>query len=1239
MRNFTLNVWMGIFFLLFSATAFGQFKMHEPAQSQVCYSADYQATPLRSVTSIFTEDFSGGTFPPAGWSIAGSGQTNWSAAATNNAGGEAPEARLNWSPQFVGNSKLVSAAIATSGYSALVLEFKHNVDDYGGGYMLKVETTSDGTTWNEVWSVPVSGSMGPEQMTLLIDNDDVGSDNFKVAFTFDGDSYQLNYWYIDDVMISEALDYDATAVSMQMPWLLATGTSVAPGATVANIGTTTASFDVSFKIMDGGTAIYSHTIAVAQLEPFTTEMITFPEWVAVTGSFQAEIMTMLSGDQNPVNDTMSMHVDVMEGLVAKKPLYEEFTSSTCGPCVSANIAIAAVLDANPDEYTLIKYQMNWPGSGDPYYTAEGGVRKTYYGCSFVPDLYINSFQLNPAGSLTQTIFDQYATALTAIDIDITTATIDDENVISIETTINPLLNFAAGLKAHIVVIEKLTVGNAGGNGETEWHNVMMKMLPDAAGTTLDALASGVPVTLSQTFDMDETNMETPNDLAVVVFIQDNTDKTVHQSAVMDVSGTFSSYNVTYTVNDEMNAPIEGAEIFMESNGSKVTDAMGQAVFTGVYPGTYAYDVEAPGFFPTSGSVTVIDQNVSETVVMQAPQYYWFEMFDSEIPDDFTSYATNPDFMYWYDGHVIFFRQSSTSNPIMLVTPLIDITPADKIYFDAGQQNGDPQLEFGTITDPNNPETFTVIETYSLGAEMMTYEYDLAGLPDGEVYFAWKLPNSTYSFFSFDNIIITAGGTPPPPVGNCEDFDELTVGGYVAEQLGGNWTTWSNAPGTAEDALVSDMYSISPSNSILVEGTTDLVHLITGENITSGVWSYSVNIYVPEGKTGYWNLQKDVVPGAEWGFQVMFEDDMTMIVDGGAAAAAVIPYQYNTWYNNQVIVDLDNDWCQFYVDGNLELEYQWTLGTFGTPGALTLAGANIFANPGATGVPPGAFFDDICFTEVGNADCDDFDDLTVGGFVADQLGEMWTTWSGAPGGTEDAPVSSDFSNSPDNSFVVNATTIDLIRMLSDTPIETGQWLYSNYIYVPSGKSGYFNVQSDPVPGQEWVIELYFDEGGTGSFAGGSTETFSYAPDTWIFVEVNFDLNSDLAQVFFDGELMVEFANEFTIGGVDYYGSDTGGAPGAYFDDVCFGPGMVITGIDETAPVTTRIYPNPATDVVYITSGQTITSVQIFNYAGRLVANEATNSESCRINTRQYAPGLYIFRIQTAEGFTTQRVVIQ
>ena len=57
----------------------------------------------------------------------------------------------------------------------------------------------------------------------------------------------------------------------------------------------------------------------------------------------------------------------------------------------------------------------------------------------------------------------------------------------------------------------------------------------------------------------------------------------------------------------------------------------------------------------------------------------------------------------------------------------------------------------------------------------------------------------------------------------DGFDDMTAGEYFVEnQDSGCWTTWSNTPGTDEDAFVSDEQSASPSNSVEVEGITDLI---------------------------------------------------------------------------------------------------------------------------------------------------------------------------------------------------------------------------------------------------------------------------------------------------------------------------------------------------------------------------------------------------------------------------------
>ncbi|MEN8122803.1 MAG: T9SS type A sorting domain-containing protein [Bacteroidota bacterium] len=214
-----------------------------------------------------------------------------------------------------------------------------------------------------------------------------------------------------------------------------------------------------------------------------------------------------------------------------KPLYEEFTSSTCVPCAAQNQILDAILEANPETHSLIKYQMNWPGSGDPYYIEDGGIRRDYYNVAGVPILFVNASEMSP-GDMTQIIYNSFLNDLTAMEIDIVTAEL--ENDITISAEINVENNYPSGLTAYIAVVEKTTTENVGTNGETEFHNVLLKMLPDASGITLPALTPGTTHTITETYDMGLTFMEEPTDIKVIVFVQNDSDGSIIQSETTDV---------------------------------------------------------------------------------------------------------------------------------------------------------------------------------------------------------------------------------------------------------------------------------------------------------------------------------------------------------------------------------------------------------------------------------------------------------------------------------------------------------------------------------------------------------------------------------------------------------------------------------------------------------------------------------------------------------------------------------
>ncbi|NTV83302.1 MAG: hypothetical protein HGA23_03250, partial [Bacteroidales bacterium] len=155
-----------------------------------------------SAQTFISEDFSAGLMPPAGWTI-DAHAANWSADASANAGGVAPEAVFFYNPSFNAASRLIAPAVDLTGYTAVKLMFKHFLDDYdgSGGYTIGVATRSGGGAWNIAWSVNPNANIGPEEMIVDIENADVGASDFQFCIYFNGNSYNMDYWYIDDIQL------------------------------------------------------------------------------------------------------------------------------------------------------------------------------------------------------------------------------------------------------------------------------------------------------------------------------------------------------------------------------------------------------------------------------------------------------------------------------------------------------------------------------------------------------------------------------------------------------------------------------------------------------------------------------------------------------------------------------------------------------------------------------------------------------------------------------------------------------------------------------------------------------------------------------------------------------------------------------------------------------------------------------------------------------------------------------
>lgn len=153
----------------------------------------------------FSESFDGSAAPvcwaqsyPSAWT---SGV--WALATTSQAGGSPNEMKATYQSN-TGISRLIMPVINTAGLSQVTLSFKHFYDAYSTGITFKVQTSSDGMSWTDTpWvNAGSSTNVGPETVYL---NLAIGSDITYIAFVLDGNHYNFDYWYIDDVKITLAM--------------------------------------------------------------------------------------------------------------------------------------------------------------------------------------------------------------------------------------------------------------------------------------------------------------------------------------------------------------------------------------------------------------------------------------------------------------------------------------------------------------------------------------------------------------------------------------------------------------------------------------------------------------------------------------------------------------------------------------------------------------------------------------------------------------------------------------------------------------------------------------------------------------------------------------------------------------------------------------------------------------------------------------------------------------------------
>jgi hypothetical protein len=464
-----------------------------------------------SNAQIFSENFEGGSIP-AGWNVTTNATDGgWNVGTTGTLGSTYFPMDGN-STKFAGtndddcncdksNDFLYTAAIDLSAQAGgtVFMKFKQYYYDalyLGAQESAKIEFSTDG---GSTWSIgyQLTGAGGWTDVTYNISS--FAGQNIMVGFRYNDGGGWLYGLGIDDFSVFVPDNEDVTLTTLDLPNYskLSNGAVDIKGSYYNNGANPITSLDVQYTV-NGGTPVVANLTGL-NIAPLSggTFTHTTPWTPSTDGDYTIEVKIVgVNGsiDSDISDNVLSDDITVYTNSYPRVVLYETFTSSTCGPCVPGNQNFESVISGIPNsDYASVKYQMSWPGTGDPYNTADGNARRTYYGVSSVPNLEIDGGWAGNSNSFTINEHNSAMEIPAFVQIDAQYSVQADEKKVRTCATINAMEDLGSA-KLQIAIIEGKTTQNVGSNGETEFFHVLKKMVPNANGQSV-TITNG----MSQTF--------------------------------------------------------------------------------------------------------------------------------------------------------------------------------------------------------------------------------------------------------------------------------------------------------------------------------------------------------------------------------------------------------------------------------------------------------------------------------------------------------------------------------------------------------------------------------------------------------------------------------------------------------------------------------------------------------------------------------------------------------------------
>jgi hypothetical protein len=240
-------------------------------------------------------------------------------------------------------------------------------------------------------------------------------------------------------------------------------------------------------------------------------------------------------------------------------------------------------------------------------------------------------------------------------------------------------------------------------------------------------------------------------------------------------------------------------------------------------------------------------------------------------------------------------------------------------------------------------------------------------------------------------------------------------------------------------------------------------------------------------------------------------------------------------------------------------------------------------------------------------------------------DVEVTWEMPTGGNPDS-----WKVYRDGVEVADVTDMSYTDEMVDPEVEYGYYVTAVYAGEESMPTTTETI-SVPTPGD--LPPLDFE---AALATGGVNLTWSVpaaclAPDGYNIyrdgVQINNDLVTDL--LYFDENTTTGYY-EYYATAVYYFGESEPSEAGYV---------QVVTGIDNNSVFDMKVYPNPASDVVYVETDLNIKSLEILNNAGQVILTQKVDANNSNFDVSTFERGIYFIKMITDKGTVIRKIAVK